>query len=94
LIENAPAGLRVSTSDDLDTFQILKKSIESEGLMSPILVLSHKDKYIVLSGHRRVKAFKELYASTRDDQYLEIPSKVFYIKETFKDNFFKNLKDI
>lgn len=40
------------------------------------------------------KNVKELYASTRDDQYLEIPSKVFYIKETFKNNFFKNLKDI
>lgn len=46
--------------------QTLKKSILSIGLINPIIVRkSDNDKYIIISGHRRYSAYKELLADAR-----------------------------
>ena len=38
----------------------LAKSIEKYGLMQPIIVIKEKEKYILVAGERRVRAFKSL----------------------------------
>lgn len=46
--------------------QTLKKSILNIGLINPIIVRkSDNDKYIIISGHRRFSAYKELLADAR-----------------------------
>jgi hypothetical protein len=45
-------------------FQILKKSIEDQGLMHPIYIWEYNNRFIIISGHYKVKAFKELYDET------------------------------
>lgn len=52
-------------------------SIQTNGLLHPIVVWRQPDgQYMVLSGHNRLRAYKELYRQTRDRQYAAIPSTV------------------
>ncbi len=43
-----------------ETFDALKRSIKEVGILQPILVTKKKGEYIILAGHNRVKAAKEL----------------------------------
>ena len=58
-----------------DSLKSLIKSIKSHGLINPISVLKDKEDYIVISGHRRLEAYKKLKFKT-------IPA---IIKERHKD---------
>lgn len=54
----------------------LIESIQTLGLLSPIIVWKRKEsnKYMILSGHNRVRAFKMLYESTGSKVYSRIES--------------------
>ncbi len=42
------------------TYQLLKDSIKSDGLLSPIDVIKIKERYKIVAGRQRFKACKEL----------------------------------
>ena len=51
-------------NDDI-SFQELKQSINNNGLLTPIILRKKEDdRYEIISGHRRVKAMKELGLKT------------------------------
>lgn len=53
----------------------LINSIEEIGLQHNIVVWKNREeKYIILSGHNRVQAYRELYKMTKDEKYLKIRS--------------------
>ena len=57
-IVNNPYQTREKIQED--PLKILTKSIRERGLFSPISVLKDGDDYIIISGHRRLAAFKKL----------------------------------
>lgn len=85
LLEKSPKDWNFFKPLDPSKFLILKKSIKSEGLLHPIHVWNYKDRFIILSGHNRVKAFKELYEETNNDVYKKIPAKINKVDELNKD---------
>jgi ParB family chromosome partitioning protein len=85
LLESSPKEWNFFKPLDLSKFLILKKSIETEGLLHPIHVWNYQDRFIILSGHNRVKAFKELYEETKNDRYLKIPAKINKVQKLDKD---------
>lgn len=55
----------------------LAETIEMVGLMHPISVVADGEKYRVISGHRRFKAYEKLYLDNLPDQkYARIPAMV------------------
>jgi len=52
----------------------LKQSIREVGLSNPIRVEQVGDTYELIQGFRRLTAFRELYAETRDETYARIPA--------------------
>ena len=55
----------------------LAETIEMVGLMHPISVVDDGEKYRVISGHRRFKAYEKLYLDNLPDQkYARIPAMV------------------
>ena len=63
-----------------EEFLSLKQSIKREGLLHPIIVYKDNDKkkYILKSGHRRIKAIKELgYTEVQCAVYLDAVSATF-----------------
>lgn len=55
----------------------LAETIEMVGLMHPISVVADGDKFRVISGHRRFKAYEKLYLDNLPDQkYARIPAMV------------------
>ena len=75
-LEESPPEWNFFKPLDDSRFQMLKESIKTEGLLHPIHVWKYKNRFIILSGHNRVKAFKELYNETNDDMYNKISAKV------------------
>lgn len=49
---------------DKESIKLLAKSIRERGLFNPISILKEKDEFIVISGHRRLEAFKLLKKET------------------------------
>jgi ParB family chromosome partitioning protein len=52
----------------------LKESIKAVGLSNPIRVEQTEDGYELIQGFRRLAAFRELAAETRDPRYTRIPA--------------------
>ena len=75
-LEESPPEWNFFKPLDDSRFQMLKESIKTEGLLHPIHVWKYKNRFIILSGHNRVKAFKELYNEKNDDIYNKISAKV------------------
>ena len=75
-LEESPSEWNFFKPLDDSRFQMLKESIKTEGLLHPIHVWKYKDRFIILSGHNRVKAFNELYKETNEDIYNKISAKV------------------
>lgn len=64
----------VIKSEEMDE---LKASIRDHGLRLPIEVFAQKSgprDYALLSGYRRLRAFKELYEETNDEMFQSIPA--------------------
>lgn len=59
-----------------EKMQELMNSIRENGLIHPILLSKHNEKYIILSGHNRVQAYKNLFDQTKDENFLKILSQV------------------
>lgn len=59
-------------------FQSMKESIMESGLFHPILVWEREEgkRYMILSGHNRKRAYKELLEETGEDKYKRISAKV------------------
>jgi ParB family chromosome partitioning protein len=53
----------------------LINSIQSNGLLNPIILWQQENKFMILSGHNRVRAFK--YLVMQDEKYKTIPSIIF-----------------
>lgn len=69
-----------------EKFLELKLSIEKNGLLNPVIVWEQLDgTYIILAGHNRVRAYKDLQESTKDIIYNTIPAIIFPY-ESLKDN--------
>lgn len=61
-IKENPYQTRESIEED--PLKVLIKSIRERGLMSPISVMKEGDEFIIICGHRRLKAFKRLKKKT------------------------------
>lgn len=57
------ANVRESDNVDIDD---LKESIKQAGLLQPITVYKDGDGYICIIGHRRLRAYRELYKDDKD----------------------------
>lgn len=55
-----------------DKMDELMSSILYNGLIHPIVVSQNIDTYVILSGHNRVRAYKELFDKTKDSKFLTI----------------------
>jgi len=69
-VKNIPIGdivvrKNVRESDDKD-IEGLKATIRDQGLIQPITVYRDGDDYVVAMGHRRLRAFRELYTVEPD----------------------------
>lgn len=69
-IEDIPIGdikvkKNVRESDNID-IEDLKASIKQVGLLQPITVYKDGDDYICIMGHRRLRAYSELYKENKD----------------------------
>lgn len=56
----------------------LLESIMDNGLLNPIILWEQGDKYMILAGHNRVRAYTMLYEQTKDEKYRKIYA---YIKK-------------
>ena len=53
----------------------LVESIQENGLINPIIVWEKEENmYMILAGHNRVNAFKNLFERTNDDKFSKIPT--------------------
>lgn len=59
-----------------DKMQELMASIEKNGLIHPIVVQKKENGYLILSGHNRVRAYKNLFQKTKEDKYLSILAQI------------------
>lgn len=60
---NVKQNVRESDNVDIDD---LKASIKQAGLLQPITVYKDGDGYICIIGHRRLRAYRELYKNDKD----------------------------
>lgn len=61
-------------SMDDEELMLLKQSIDSNGLFSPLTVMElSENKYMLLSGHRRFEVLKQLIEDNEREDLLEIP---------------------
>ncbi len=76
-LEDSPYQLRHNM--DSDALAELTRSIEENGLLNPILVRRKGDKYEVISGHRRLAAYRRLQFAAKTDKekqkYAAIPAR-------------------
>jgi len=56
-IEFNPQNTRFNSKDSSNEINALAESIEDDGLLNPIIVYPHGDKYMLISGERRTRAF-------------------------------------
>jgi ParB family chromosome partitioning protein len=77
LLDAAPAEWNFYQPLGDDKMGELVDSIQSIGLMSPIVVWQRDNsRYMILSGHNRVHAFRIIYDKTQNNQYLSVPAKI------------------
>lgn len=82
LLDDAPAEYNFFSKLDETDFLYLKMSIMNNGLFNPIIVWEKiNGRYMILSGHNRVNAFRELLAEYTDDKYMEIPAIIYGVNE-------------
>lgn len=81
IVEEIEISKLVESPDEWNFYSLLPdekmdelcNSIIESGLLSPIIVWEREnDKYMILSGHNRVRAYKKLYNTSRDQKYLTI----------------------
>ncbi len=65
-LEDSPYQLRHDM--DSDALGELTRNIEENGLLNPILVRRKGDKYEVISGHRRLAAYRRLQFAAKSDK--------------------------
>lgn len=71
--------------------QDLKDSIEEHGMYEPLKVVKTTNGYLLVSGHRRLKALKEIFGKEADDclvpvDILPLPNTIFGIAELIIEN--------
>lgn len=77
-LDDAPSTLNFFPPLTETKALFLKFSIQNSGLFDPIIVWEKKNgRYMILSGHNRVKAFRELMRESDDDEYIYIPGIVY-----------------
>jgi len=88
LMQDAPSNWHYMNLPSNSQLISLMNSIESLGLLNPIILLQHSnyDRYSILSGKSRVLALKNLYARDQLDKY-RYP-KCFILKEDEVDEFY------
>lgn len=59
-----PINTRFNDEDTDETIQELVDNLRDSDLLNPIIVVPHDDKYMLVSGERRTKAFKKLNRRT------------------------------
>lgn len=77
---------KIRTHLDEEDLQELKESIKALGLLQPVLLMprKEKDRYELLIGQRRLKAYKQLRAEeSEEDRWKEIPA--FVVSEKAGD---------
>ena len=68
----------------------LMSSIQSIGLFSPLIIQKKSDgKYMIISGHSRVKALKDIYRNVKIERYRFAPC--FIIGEVVEEYFIRSL---
>jgi ParB family transcriptional regulator, chromosome partitioning protein len=73
LLDAAPAEWNFYEPLNIAKMDELVESIESVGLINPIAVWMQPDsRYMILAGHNRVEAYRNLYEKTKDGKYLSI----------------------
>jgi len=82
-IENIPLSELVEVDDSINFFALpddeefieLAHSIETYGVINPIIVMKHEDsgKYVILIGRSRYIVVKSLYATSKLEKYSTIP---------------------
>ena len=55
----------------------MMESILSNGLMVPVIVWEKRDYYMVLAGHNRLRAYRNLYEKLADKKFLKIPCIIY-----------------
>jgi ParB family chromosome partitioning protein len=85
LLEEAPPEWKICGPLNDNKFQVLKESISKFGLLHPIHIWKYEERCIILSGHERVRAFKELLEETKEPIYREISSKIEKVRVLDKD---------
>lgn len=84
LIDENPDNEQVFNMDDIER---LKRSIKESGLGSPIIVFKKPDgRYEISSGHRRVRALRELGAETVPCLVNQMPDDVIRAKKLLESN--------
>lgn len=59
-ISKLKTGNDIRTWDDETSFAELKESIKAKGILFPLVATARGDSFVVLDGHRRLKAFRSL----------------------------------
>jgi len=81
ILEEAPPEWNRFRPLSNSKYQILKDTIETQGLMHPIYVWEYNGKYIIISGHNRVRAYKDLFEKTKEQKYKEIPAQIEKVED-------------
>lgn len=77
-LEAAPADWNFFQNLSEERFGELKRSIEEYGIQHNLVVQEvESGKFRILSGHQRVKACKDLFETTKKEEYRSIPCKVY-----------------
>lgn len=82
-LEESPVDWNYFCSLSNDKMIELVESIKSIGLQSPIVVWElpcedgEEQKYRILSGHNRTRAYKKIYETEKNDEYLQIPCIIY-----------------
>lgn len=66
----------------VDDVADLMASIEAHGVMQPIICT---EDYKVISGHRRLTACRQLYATTADDKYKTVPCIIRHVEDEIEE---------
>lgn len=69
ILESNPMNKIYEDQDTIDDLEELEESIKEIGLQQPITVTKSDNNYVLLSGHRRIKALKKLFNSNDEIKY-------------------------
>jgi ParB family chromosome partitioning protein len=91
LLDNAPHDWNIFPPLSETKMLYLKMSIENSGLFDPIIVKEKENgRYMIISGHNRVQAHRELLEEYNDDKYTNIRA-IVYKKEELDDKKAKEM---